>query len=193
MIRRIHPSPPPLIFTYVKTLEKHRHGQALLAMSVFAFSRQDRVGKTRFAGFCQVRSRPKGRRITQFKAVYGSVPFGQAGLARRGAWALWAGYGGLTGRLVPRRFWQGWTRVKGTHAGFEEARLAKRLVRENEDVLSRIGWLGRVCSHLRQEGLAKSVVGALPCPSDGHDGKAGLAKRRGHRFCRGDTGRALKF
>ena len=32
-----HPSSPPLIFTYVKTSEKHRHGQALLAMSVFFF------------------------------------------------------------------------------------------------------------------------------------------------------------
>jgi hypothetical protein len=32
-----HPSPPPLIFTSVKTSEKHRHGQALLAMSVFFF------------------------------------------------------------------------------------------------------------------------------------------------------------
>ena len=31
------PLPPPLIFTQVKTSEKHRHGQALLAMSVFFF------------------------------------------------------------------------------------------------------------------------------------------------------------
>ena len=64
--------------------EKHRHSQALLAMSVFAFSRQDGVGKTSFVGFCQVKSRPKGSCVTQFKAVYGSVPFGQAGgLERR--------------------------------------------------------------------------------------------------------------
>jgi hypothetical protein len=41
----------------VKTSEKHRHGQALLAMSVFAFWGQDRVGKTRFAGFCQNKGR----------------------------------------------------------------------------------------------------------------------------------------
>ena len=60
-------------------------------------------------------------------------------------------------------------------------------------VLTRIGWLGRVCIVLRQEGLVKSIVGALPYPFDGHDGKAGLAKRCVHRFCRGDTGRALKF
>ena len=162
-------------------------------MSVFAFSRQDGVAETRLAGFCQVKSRQKGRRITQFKAVYGSVRLGQAGLARRGAWALWAGYGGLAGRLVPQRFWQGWTRVKGTHAGFEEAGLAKTGIRGKEDVSPRIDWLGRVCSHLRQEGLVRRAVDALPCPSDGHAGKAGLAKRRGHRFCRGDTGRALKF
>ena len=165
------PSPPPLIFTYVKTSEKHRHGQALLAMSVFAFSRQDRVGKTRFAGFCQVRSRQKGCRVPQFKAAYGSVRFGQAGLAWRGARALWAGYGGLTGRLMPRRFWRGWTRVKGTHAGFEEAGLAKTGIRGKEGVSPRIDWLRRVCTGLRQERLVKSVVGALPCPSDGHAGK----------------------
>ena len=162
-------------------------------MSVFAFFRQDGVDETRFAGFCQVKSRQKGRRITQFKAVYGSARFGQAGLAWRGAWALWAGYGGLKGRLVPRRFWQVWTRVKGTHAGFEEAGLAKTGISGKEGVSPRIDWLGRVCIVLRQEGLAKSIVGALPCPSDGHDGKAGLDRRRGHRFCRGDTGRALKF
>ena len=120
-------------------------------MSVFAFSRQDGVGETRFAGFCQVRGRPKGRRITQFKVVYGSVPFGQAGLARRGAWALWAGYGGLTGRLVPRRFWRGKTMGKDTVTAFDEAGLAKRSVRENEGVSWRIDWLGRVCIVLRQE------------------------------------------
>ena len=74
-------------------------------MSVFAFSRQDGVGKTSFVGFCQVKSRPKGSCVTQFKAVYGSVPFGQAGLARSGARAFLAGYGGLEGRLVARRFW----------------------------------------------------------------------------------------
>ena len=72
---------PPLINTYVLKSKKHRHSQALLAMSVFAFSRQDGVGKRSFAGFCQVRSHQKERRVTQFKAVYGSVPFGQAGLA----------------------------------------------------------------------------------------------------------------
>jgi putative ribosome biogenesis GTPase RsgA len=33
----------------VKTSEKHRHGQALLAMSVFAFWGQDGVGKTRLS------------------------------------------------------------------------------------------------------------------------------------------------
>jgi hypothetical protein len=32
---------PPLIDTYVFRSEKHRHGQALLAMSVFAFWGQD--------------------------------------------------------------------------------------------------------------------------------------------------------
>ena len=31
----VHPSSPPLIFTSVKTSEKHRHDQALLAMPVF--------------------------------------------------------------------------------------------------------------------------------------------------------------
>ena len=72
---------------------------------------------------------------------------------------------------------------KGTHAGFGKEILAKRLVRENEGVSPSIGWLGRVCTGLRQEGLAKSVVGALPCPSDGHAGKAGLVKRCVHRFC----------
>ena len=44
--------------------------------------------------------------------------------------------------MVPRRFWQGWTRVKGTHAGFGKAVLAKRLVRRKEGVLPRIDWLG---------------------------------------------------
>ena len=63
-----HPSSPPLIFTYVKTSEKHRHGQALLAMSVFAFCRQDGVGKTSFSGFCQVKSRRKECPVTDFKA-----------------------------------------------------------------------------------------------------------------------------
>ena len=50
VMSRTHPSPPPLTFTYVKTSEKHRHGQALLAMSVFAFWGQDGDGKIRFAG-----------------------------------------------------------------------------------------------------------------------------------------------
>ena len=66
VIIRIHPSPPPLIFTYVKTSEKHRHGQALLAMSVFVFLGQDGVGEIRFVGFCQVRSRQKERPVTNF-------------------------------------------------------------------------------------------------------------------------------
>jgi hypothetical protein len=52
----------------VKTSEKHRHGQALLAMSVFALWGQDRVGEIRFAGFCQVKSRQTGRSVTDFKA-----------------------------------------------------------------------------------------------------------------------------
>ena len=119
-------------------------------MSVFAFSRQDGVGKTGFVVFCQVKSRQKGRRITQFKAVYGSVPFGQAGLGLEGVRAFWAEYGGLEGRLLPRRFWRGWTMGKGTGTGFDEAVLAKRLVGENEGVLSRIDWLGRMCIGLRQ-------------------------------------------
>jgi len=152
-------------------------------MSVFPFSGQDGVGKARLAGFCQVRSHQKGRRITRFKAVCGSVRFGQAGLAWRGTRALWAGYGGLKGRWVPRRFWRGKTRGKGTHAGFDKAVLAKRLVRENEGVLSRIDWLGRVCIDLRQEGLVRRAVGALPCPFGGHVGKEELAKNCVHRFC----------
>ena len=78
------PSSPPLIFTYVKTSEKHRHGQALLAMSVFAFCRQDRVGKTRFAGFCQVKSRQKECPVTDFKA---RIAFSECG-------KLWAGSSG---------------------------------------------------------------------------------------------------
>ena len=84
----IRSSPPPLIFTFVKKAEKHRHSQALLAMSVFAFSGQDGVGKRSFVGFCQVKRRQKGRRVTQFKSVWGSVRFGQAGLARSGARAF---------------------------------------------------------------------------------------------------------
>ena len=72
---------------------------------------------------------------------------------------------------------------KGTHAGFGKAVLAKRLIRDNEGVSWRIDWLRRVCIGLRQEGLAKSVVGALPCPFGGHDGKDGLDRRRDHRFC----------
>ena len=176
-------SAPPLINTYVLKSEKHRHSQALLAMSVFAFSRQDGVGRTRFAGFCQVRSRQKGRRITQFKAAHGSVRFGQAGLTWRGVRALWAGYGGLEGRWVPRRFWRGWTIGKGMATAFDEARLAKRRVRRKEGVSPRIDWLRRVCIGLRQEGLARRAVGALPCPFGGHVGKEGLAKSCAHRFC----------
>ena len=72
---------------------------------------------------------------------------------------------------------------KGTHAGFGKEILAKRLVRENEGVSWRIDWPGRVCIDLRQEGLAKSVVGALSCPFGGHDGKAILGKSCVHRFC----------
>lgn len=94
---------------------------------------------------------------------------------------------------MPRRFWQGWTRGKGTHAGFEEAGLAKRLVRENEGVSPRIGWLGRVCTGLRQEGLVRRAVDALPCPSDGHDGKAGLDKSCVHLFWSGGTGRYVEI
>ena len=94
---------------------------------------------------------------------------------------------------MPRRFWQGWTRVKGTHAGFEEAGLAKTGIRGKEGVSPRIDWLGRVCIGLRQERLVRRATDALPCPFGGHDGKDGLDRRRGHRFCRGDTGRALKF
>ena len=72
---------------------------------------------------------------------------------------------------------------KGTATGFDKAVLAKRLVRENYGVLSRIDWLRRVCIGLRQEGLARRAVGALPCPFGGHDDKDGLDRRRGHRFC----------
>jgi len=46
---------------------------------------------------------------------------------------------------------------------------------------------------LRQEGLVRRAVGALPCPFGGHDGKDGLDRRRGHRFCRGDTGRYVEI
>ena len=67
---------PPLIFTYVKTSEKHRHSQALLAMSVFTFCRQDEVGKTSFSGFCQVRSRQKECPVTDFKARASAFYFG---------------------------------------------------------------------------------------------------------------------
>ena len=151
-------------------------------MSVFAFSRQDGVGKTSFVGFCQVKSRPKGSCVTHFKAVYGSVPFGQAGGLERRT--------GVVGRIWrlreafdAKKVWLGLTMGKGTHAGFGKEILAKRLVRENEGVLPRIERLGRVCIGLRQEGLARSVVVALPCPFSGHDGKAILAKSCVHRFC----------
>ena len=82
---------------------------------------------------------------------------------------------------------------KGTGTGFDEAGLAKRLVRENEDVLPRIDWSGRVYIGLRQEGLVRRAVGALPCPFGGHVGKAILAKSCVHRFCRGDTGRYVEI
>ncbi len=59
--------------------------------------------------------------------------------------------------------------------------------------MPRIDWSGRVCIGLRQEGLAKSYVGVLPCLSDAHDGKEGLDRRHGHRFCRGSTGRYVEF
>ena len=78
------PSPPPLIFTYVKTSEKHRHGQALLAMSVFAFWGQDRVAKNKIARFCQIKSRQSREGGWDFEA-------------RMGAWRpckLWAGGSG---------------------------------------------------------------------------------------------------
>ena len=55
--------------------------------------------------------------------------------------------------MVPRRFWQGWTRVKGTHAGFEEAGLTKTGIREKQGVSPRIDWLAWVCGGLRQDGL----------------------------------------
>ncbi len=51
-----------------------------MAMPVFVFFRQDGVGQTMLAGFRQVRSRQKEWRVTQFKAVHGSVCFGQARL-----------------------------------------------------------------------------------------------------------------
>jgi hypothetical protein len=60
----------------VKTSEKHRHGQALLAMSVFAFWGQDGVGEIRLAGFCQVKSRRKECPVTDFKARTGAFYFG---------------------------------------------------------------------------------------------------------------------
>jgi putative ribosome biogenesis GTPase RsgA len=60
----------------VKTSEKHRHSQALLAMSVFVFLGQDGVGKTSFAGFCQVKSRQKECPVTDFKARTGAFYFG---------------------------------------------------------------------------------------------------------------------
>ena len=72
---------------------------------------------------------------------------------------------------------------KGTATGFDEAVLAERLVRENEGVLPRIDWSGRVCIGLRQEGLVRRAVGALPCPFGGHDNKERLDRRRDHRFC----------
>ena len=82
---------------------------------------------------------------------------------------------------------------KGTHAGFGKEILAKRLVRENEGVSPRIDWLGRVCIGLMQEGLVRSAVDTLPCPLGEHDGKEGLDRRRGHRFCRGGTGRYVEI
>ena len=82
---------------------------------------------------------------------------------------------------------------KGTHAGFDKAVLAKRLVRENEGVSWRIDWSGRECIGLRQEGLARRAVGALPYSFGGHDGQERLARRRGHRFCRGGTGRYVEI
>ena len=94
---------------------------------------------------------------------------------------------------MPQRFWRGWTIGKGTATGFDEAGLAKRGVRRKEGVLSRIDWLGQVCIDLRQEGLGRSVVNALPCPFGGHVGKEGLAKSCVHRFCLGGTGRYVEI
>ena len=51
------PSSPPLMNTSVLKSNKHRHGQALLAMSVFVFFGEAGVVKTSFSGFCQVKSR----------------------------------------------------------------------------------------------------------------------------------------
>ena len=79
-----HPSSPPLIFTYVKTSEKHRLSQDLLAMSVFSFSGQDRVTKNKIARFCQIKSRQSREGGWDFEA-------------RMGAWRpckLWAGGSG---------------------------------------------------------------------------------------------------
>jgi len=51
------------------------------------------------------------------------------------------------------------------------------------DVPGRIWRLGRVCIGLRQEGLARRAVGALPCPFGGHDGKYSKSgEPYAHRF-----------
>ena len=62
-------------FHVSENLKKHRHSQALLAMSVFAFFGQDGDGKIRLAGFCQVKSRQTGCSVTDFKARTGSFDF----------------------------------------------------------------------------------------------------------------------
>ena len=82
-------------------------------MSVFVFSGQDGVGKTSFAGFCQVKSRRKGSPVTDFKAHTGLFDFGQAGVAKRGIWAFRVGYGGLKGQGEEGWFDRGWTGQKG--------------------------------------------------------------------------------
>ena len=98
---------PPVIFTSVKPSKKHRHGQALLAMSVFAFGGQDGVGEIRFASFCQVRSRQRACPVTNFNthiAFSERDKLGQAVVAKRGERASRAGYGGLDGYSTVRPF-----------------------------------------------------------------------------------------
>ena len=109
------PSSPPLIFTQVKTSEKHRHGQALLAMSVFAFCRQDRVGKTRLAGFCQVKSRRKECPVTNFMT--------RIAFSKRGK--LWAGKEWLKGvNGHPGQDMEAWTGIQ-RFGRFDKDRLAR--------------------------------------------------------------------
>jgi hypothetical protein len=85
----------------VKTSEKHRHGQALLAMSVFFFFRQDSVAKTKLAGFCQVKSRRNECPVTDFKARIAFSKRDKLWVMQEwlkgGERATQAGYGGLDG------------------------------------------------------------------------------------------------